>query len=39
MLKANLDASVFGDTHCALGFRSGNYRSDRIVSHSGGWQG
>lgn len=31
--------SEFGQAHYGLGFQSNTYRGDRIVSHSGGWNG
>lgn len=33
------DRAEFGDWHYGLGFQCGSYRGDRIVLHSGGWQG
>src|SRR5262249_61031538 len=29
----------YGDTHYGLGFRSHNYRGERVVWHGGGWSG
>lgn len=31
--------SEFGQAHYGLGFQSNAYRGDRVVSHSGGWNG
>lgn len=33
------DEAEFGHNHYGFGFQSTNYRGDRLVSHSGGWNG
>ncbi|MBR0721858.1 serine hydrolase [Bradyrhizobium manausense] len=36
---AKSEFSEFGQAHYGLGFQSNSYLGDRIVSHSGGWNG